>query len=403
MAAFHCGFLISNRNPLWRWRDPDVTQGERSEACCAVDSVVRARLGFTSDCARFSTPRTWRATLLDSHDAARNPDADFGATARTRPPARSLSVGIASIMASAHPDRRSLKRFQDILVRSFFTILGMVTVSHCVVDLAYSLAIRQNSAERLDSRGATYDLPAGSTAVLVAVSESHVENRLRWRIGVRIHDSIAYQYFGSAPHICASTLVFVLHNNCARLASHRARRSTTRRIDHVDSGGNAVADCCPRPTGQVDEPIADSMAIHANGGTRWLVRERHQVRTTLFLISIVLTLSVGCDRLTHTEVRRAAALTGGGNARMGRTEIRKYGCNACHEISGVPGARGLIGPRLDGVSQRYYIAGELPNTPDNLMLWIQHPRQVESHTAMPEMGVTEQDSRDIAAYLYTLR
>jgi hypothetical protein len=28
---------------------------------------------------------------------------------------------------------------------------------------------------------------------------------------------------------------------------------------------------------------------------------------------------------------------------------------------------------------------------------------VEPHTAMPEMGVTEQDSRDIAAYLYTLR
>jgi cytochrome c len=96
-------------------------------------------------------------------------------------------------------------------------------------------------------------------------------------------------------------------------------------------------------------------------------------------------------------------LTGGGHARSGRTEIRKYGCNTCHEISGVPGARGLIGPRLDGVGQRYYIAGELPNTPDNLMLWIQHPRQVEPHTAMPEMGVTEQDSRDIVAYLYTLR
>jgi cytochrome c2 len=96
-------------------------------------------------------------------------------------------------------------------------------------------------------------------------------------------------------------------------------------------------------------------------------------------------------------------LTGGGDARLGRTDIRKYGCNTCHEISGVPGARGLIGPSLDGIGQRYYIAGELPNTPDNLMLWIEHPRQVESHTAMPEMGVTEQDSRDIAAYLYTLK
>ena len=69
----------------------------------------------------------------------------------------------------------------------------------------------------------------------------------------------------------------------------------------------------------------------------------------------------------------------------------------------VPGARGLVGPPLDGIRDRYYIAGELANTPTNLVQWIQHPHQVEPHTVMPEMGVTEQDSRDIAAYLYTLR
>jgi len=128
------------------------------------------------------------------------------------------------------------------------------------------------------------------------------------------------------------------------------------------------------------------------------------MRTMLLLLfAFFLSMSSACDRPSRTEVDRAATLTGGGNARSGRTEIRKYGCNTCHEISGVPGARGLIGPRLDGIDQRYYIAGELANTPGNLMLWIQHPRQVEPHTAMPEMGVTEQDSRDIAAYLYTLR
>lgn len=128
------------------------------------------------------------------------------------------------------------------------------------------------------------------------------------------------------------------------------------------------------------------------------------MRLKLFAISVVLTLLfTGCDRLTHTEVQRAARLTVGGNARLGQTEIRKYGCNTCHQISGISSAKGLIGPPLDGISGRYYIAGELPNTPDNLMLWIQHPRQVEAHTAMPEMGVTEQDSRDIAAYLYTLK
>lgn len=128
------------------------------------------------------------------------------------------------------------------------------------------------------------------------------------------------------------------------------------------------------------------------------------MRAKLLIASIALTLlSTECDRPTRTEVQRAANLTGGGDARSGQAEIRKYGCNTCHQISGIAGARGLIGPPLDGIAQRYYIAGELPNTPGNLMLWIQHPRQVEAHTAMPDMGVTEQDSRDIAAYLYTLR
>ena len=52
---------------------------------------------------------------------------------------------------------------------------------------------------------------------------------------------------------------------------------------------------------------------------------------------------------------------------------------------------------------RYYLAGRLQNTPGNMVRWIQHPQQVEQGTAMPEMGVTDSDARDIAAYLYTLR
>lgn len=121
---------------------------------------------------------------------------------------------------------------------------------------------------------------------------------------------------------------------------------------------------------------------------------------TIALIAGTLT---GCDKLSDNRVHAAYVVTAGGNARAGRDTIRKYGCYACHTIDGVPGARGLVGPPLDGIGNREFIAGELPNTPQNLMRWIQHPRQVEPHTAMPEMGVTEQDSRDIAAYLYTLR
>jgi cytochrome c len=49
------------------------------------------------------------------------------------------------------------------------------------------------------------------------------------------------------------------------------------------------------------------------------------------------------------------------------------------------------------------IAGELPNSPGNLALWIQHPKSVEPGTAMPDLGLTTDQAQDAAAYLYTLR
>jgi cytochrome c2 len=128
------------------------------------------------------------------------------------------------------------------------------------------------------------------------------------------------------------------------------------------------------------------------------------MKATIFIL--LLALAVGLSACSDVNAKRARAAyitTGGGNARAGRDAIRRYGCYACHSISGVPGARGLVGPPLDGIATREYIAGELPNTAANLMRWIQHPHEVEPHTLMPEMNVTEQDSRDIAAYLYTLR
>jgi cytochrome c len=102
------------------------------------------------------------------------------------------------------------------------------------------------------------------------------------------------------------------------------------------------------------------------------------------------------------DARTAAALTGG-DAERGRQAVRRYGCTTCHTIPRVPGAIGTIGPPLDRMARRAYVAGRLPNTPANLMRWLQHPQHVDPPNAMPEMGVTEADSRDIAAFLYTLK
>jgi cytochrome c1 len=54
-------------------------------------------------------------------------------------------------------------------------------------------------------------------------------------------------------------------------------------------------------------------------------------------------------------------------------------------------------------SRRTYIAGELPNTAENLVRWVQSPTSVEPKTAMPVLGLSNQQARDVAAYLYTLR
>lgn len=99
----------------------------------------------------------------------------------------------------------------------------------------------------------------------------------------------------------------------------------------------------------------------------------------------------------------APQIRGGGDPTRGRQLIAQYGCASCHTVPGAPGANGLVGPPLTRFGARSYIAGELPNNADNLQRWIRNPQSVEPGTAMPNLGVTAPDAKDIAAYLYTLR
>ena len=105
----------------------------------------------------------------------------------------------------------------------------------------------------------------------------------------------------------------------------------------------------------------------------------------------------------QAELERKAEAMTGGSPQRGKAAINRYGCASCHTIPGVPGATALVGPNLDQVASRMYIAGVMPNTPDNMIRWVQHPRDVDPLTAMPNLGVTDQDARDIAGYLYTLK
>ncbi len=121
---------------------------------------------------------------------------------------------------------------------------------------------------------------------------------------------------------------------------------------------------------------------------------------TLFLATTAaLLLIAGACRSDEEQARRIT----GGEPRRGREAIALHGCGTCHVIPGVHGADGYVGPPLTGVAKRVYLAGRLVNTPENMARWIQHPQAIVPGNAMPEMGISDQDARDITAYLYTLR
>ena len=115
-------------------------------------------------------------------------------------------------------------------------------------------------------------------------------------------------------------------------------------------------------------------------------------------VAVVAVLTVAltaCDR----EEPGARILPGADVARGGQA-LTRYGCGACHQIPGVPGARGIVGPSLAGLANRPYLAGRLINDPLNLVAWIQRPRIHDPQTIMPDLAVSESDARDIAAFLF---
>jgi cytochrome c len=112
-------------------------------------------------------------------------------------------------------------------------------------------------------------------------------------------------------------------------------------------------------------------------------------------VAAILLYTVGCRAAD-------ASIVPGGDVTRGKQAIAATGCGACHTIDGVRDAHGEVGPPLTGVARRSIIAGELANTPENMIRWIRDPKAIEPNTVMPNLGVNEQSARDIAAYLYTL-
>lgn len=124
------------------------------------------------------------------------------------------------------------------------------------------------------------------------------------------------------------------------------------------------------------------------------------MRLWILLVPLILaTLSACEDQRGAEQTQRFAAL---GDPEVGETAIQQYACVTCHQIPGAVGPDTWLGPNLRQIGSRTYLAGILPNTPDNMIAWLMNPKAIAPDSAMPDLGVTEAHARDIAAYLYRL-
>lgn len=125
------------------------------------------------------------------------------------------------------------------------------------------------------------------------------------------------------------------------------------------------------------------------------------MRSAALALLTALLASSGCRG--GRDAASTFVIATGGDAVRGRAVIEHAGCGSCHTIPGVRRAHGLVAPPLIWFAKRTFIAGEVPNTPENLIQWILQPQSIEPNTAMPMLGLSERQARDVAAYLYTLR
>ena len=94
-----------------------------------------------------------------------------------------------------------------------------------------------------------------------------------------------------------------------------------------------------------------------------------------------------------------------GDAAHGRTLFfqSQADCASCHAIDGTT-AKGNVGPNLTHVGGRTMLAANvLPNSPDNMVRWLLNPQAIKPGNRMPNLRLSDDDARDLAAYLESLK
>ena len=124
-------------------------------------------------------------------------------------------------------------------------------------------------------------------------------------------------------------------------------------------------------------------ASHANMGMRVLVQPAAEFDAW-----------VAGQKATPPEPTGAAA--------DGQAIFAKSACVGCHTIAGV--SAGVLAPNLTHFGGRSTLAaGMWPNTPDNVAAWVRDPQRLKPGVKMPDLGLTEEQAKAVAAYLTGLK
>ncbi|HEX6512046.1 MAG TPA: c-type cytochrome [Chloroflexota bacterium] len=90
-----------------------------------------------------------------------------------------------------------------------------------------------------------------------------------------------------------------------------------------------------------------------------------------------------------------------GDAQAGQQVFETKGCTGCHTIDSIASARGTVGPNLTHIASQPY--DSFPNDDQFLKQWINDPQAAKPGTAMPKLGLTDDELNNVVTYLLTLK
>jgi cytochrome c len=128
-----------------------------------------------------------------------------------------------------------------------------------------------------------------------------------------------------------------------------------------------------------------------------VLRASLPTRLTTGALLCAAVLASGCAK------EEPASRVVGGDPERGRLLVQQYQCAACHFIPEVQGPNGDAGPSLQYMGRLSYIAGSIPNQPENMIRFLQNPPAVKPGTLMPALGITDDEARHMAAFMYSLK